>query len=432
MGDIIKWAVLNTAIVIPFTCAFWIGFGFNSDHPVEGYTDVPSLLNNVFQMMINGKYEWDNLEAANETMARILCGTFILTATIITINLLIALVTNTFEQHYENAITNAVMQRAHTILLLQSEMGKKKLKRYYDYIKFQASPYIIAKKYGRLMANKPEDRANIDRVYDDVRQIKSVLAERFGKRYGKGNKSDIEIVREDLVKVKRSEKELAKEIKNVKLILYGMGGQPVSPVRKSTEGRTSSTELFKDGRGDERTIFSTGVSNNHNNGNSSNNNDNQNNNKTTAMTTNTANSNNNNDNDNNKNDNNNNNNNAGTNNSVDKDTTIIPNQQSGTQGNPLLLAPVLQSYLDTLSLSKSSKQKNRGRRSSKKPASSSTESSESEDDVFQPSPNAMTRDKQKSSRWKGVRDELKKRGSFGKQLKGKSDRDEAWWKGNQS
>ena len=75
------------------------------------------------------------------------------------------------------------------------------------------------------MANKPEDRANIDRVYDDVRQIKSVLAERFGlKRFGKGNKSDLEIVRDDLGRVKRTGKEMARDIKNLKLILYRLYG----------------------------------------------------------------------------------------------------------------------------------------------------------------------------------------------------------------
>ena len=423
VGDIIKWVVLNAAIIIPFTCAFWIAFGSNSDTPAAGYTDVPSLLYHIFQMMILGEYKWKKLEKANQTMARILCGGLILTATIITLNLLIALVTNTFERYYENAVANAVMQRAHTILLLQARMGKKKLAFYYDYIKSQASPYIIPNKYGRLMASKPEDRANIDRVYDDVRQIKSVLAERFGRRYGKGNKSDIEIVRDDLVKVKRSEKELTKEMKSIKLILYGMGGQPVSPVspvRKSTESRISSLELLKEGKAEESGILNSGVSNNYNNDNSNSNNnnniDNNNRNKTD--------SNNMNDNENNK------TNSKNTNNSIDNDTTSKQNQQSDIQGNQLMLAPVLQSYLDTLS--QSSKKRNRGRRSSsKRPAADSTESSETEEDVFLPSSRAMTRDERRSSRWHEAFDSSKKKGSSGKRSKEKRDRDEAWWKGNQ-
>ncbi|XP_028398325.1 transient receptor potential cation channel subfamily A member 1-like [Dendronephthya gigantea] len=248
VGDILKWLVLNTAIFIPFTCAFWIAFGLNSQHPAEGYTDISSLLYNIFLMIIVGGYEWKELEKADKTMARLLCGTFILAAAVITLNLLVALVTNTFEQHYKEAVANAVMQRARTILLLQSTMGNKKLQLYYKYIKSNASPQIIQNKHGRLMGNKSKDRANIERVYDDVLEIKSVLAKRFGKHYGKGTKSDLEIVREDLGKVKRSGKELAKDIKNLKLILYGLGTQHLSPVATSARSKTENTEHLNDGK----------------------------------------------------------------------------------------------------------------------------------------------------------------------------------------
>ena len=272
-------------IIIPFACAFWIEFGFNSHHPADGYTDVSSLLYNIFQMMIIGDYGWNELEKANQGIARILCICFILVAGIITLNLLIALVSNTFERHYENAVANAVMQRASTILLLQSRMGNKKRKRYYEFIKANASPQIIQPKFGRLMASNPEDKANIDRVYDDVRQIKIVLDERFGRRYGKGNKSDLEIFHEDLGKIKKSGKELARAINNIKLILYGIGGQPVSPLvqeNQKDQCRMSRAETPKKRRDDDDTDEGTlgqkkkGIGNNTNN-NSNNNNNNGNN-----------------------------------------------------------------------------------------------------------------------------------------------------------
>ena len=345
VGDILKWIVLNAAIIIPFACAFWIAFGKNSDNPADGYKDVSNLAYNVFQMMIVGDYGWDKLEKANVTMARILCGSFILTAAIITLNLLIALVTNTFERNYENAVANAVMQRARTILLLQSRMGNTKRKLYYNFIRSNASPQIIQNKYGRLMANKPEDRANIERVYDDVRQIKSVLAERFGKRFGKGKKSDLEIVREDLGKVKKSGKELANDIKNLKLILYGMGGQPVSPVRRSVESRNSSTELLKDRREQENASLNREGSKNDDN------------------------------NDNNNNSKNNNDNNDSKNNNANNDSN--------------------------------NRKRHQGRRSSRKSETSCTESSES-DDVFAPGSPPMPRHKQKWGRWKSIGENQKK------------------------
>ena len=365
VGDILKWIVLNAAIIIPFACAFWIGFGYNSTHPAKGYTDASSLLYNVFQMMIVGDYGWANLQEANETMARILCGSFILTAAIITLNLLIALVTNTFERHYENAIANAVMQRAQTILLLQSRMGSKNLKHYYNFIKSNASPQIIQNKYGRLMANTSEDKATIERVYDDVRQIKSVLAERFGKRYGKGNKSDLEIVREDLGKVKKSGMELAKDVNNLKLILYGMGGEPVSPVRKSAEDRNVND-------------------NTNNNGNKNPvNND--------------------------------------TKHNLQPDHDTMSNHQKELQNNqPLIPSAFLQSNLDKLSLPQSGKKQNRGRRPSKKLETSCTESSES-DDAY------VSEGKQKFSPGKAIHEKQRRKSDLkDKRLRGNG---RQWWTG---
>ena len=272
VGDILKWFVMNAIIYIPFTCAFWIEFGVNSSFPAEGYTDLSSLLYNIFQMTIVGDYGFSALKAADETTARILCGSFILVAGIITLNLLIALVTNTFERHYENAVANAVMQRASTIVLLQSRMGPKKREQYYEFIRTNASPQIVQAKYGGLMTISPEDRATIERVYDDVRQIKSVLAERFGRRYGKGNKSDLENVREDLEKVRRSGKEMAR---NIKLILYGIGGQRVSTLY--TDGGMSCADVFSGKKDDNDSVEETNKDNNDNNNNSKNKNNNNNN-----------------------------------------------------------------------------------------------------------------------------------------------------------
>ena len=433
VGDILKWVVLNAAIIIPFACAFWIGFGSNSIHSVDAYSDVSSLLYNIFQMMIVGNYEWSKLEKANKTMARILCLCFILTAAIITLNLLIALVTNTFERLYENAVSNAVMQRASTILLLHTRMGNRKLACYYEYIKSNASPQIIQNKYGRLLGNKPEDRVTIERVYDDIRQMKSVLTERFGKRYGKKNKSDLEILRDDLGRIKRTEREMAKDIKNLKLILYGMGGQPVSPLRKSAGEKISSAEPVKDKDGlrvEKSSSLDTRACNKDNNKNKNDDDDNNNNNH----------SNNNNQN-NNQNNNNNNNKkspqnekssmiNTAANTSQSQGDGTMQDQQKDVQSNPFLLAPMLKSYFDSISrVSKSNKNRNRGKRSSKRAETCSeyfSPSSESDYDV--PSP-PYPSEKRRSSRWKDFNEKDKKKSYSSKYGKQKRNGDERLWHG---
>ena len=273
-----KWVVLNAIIIIPFACAFWIEFGRHSENPTDGYTDVSSLLYNIFQMMIVGDYGWAKLVEKNKVMARILCGSFILVAGIITLNLLIALVTNTFERHYENAVANAIMQRAGTILLLQSRMGCRNRKKYFQFIRNRASPQIIQAKYGRFITTSPEDRVTIERVHEDVRRIKMVLDKRFGRRCGKGNKSDLETVCEDLGKVKKSSKELARDVNNLKLLFEGKSFQSVVTSKDPDHlCQTNSTEVTTDKNSNNNNNNSNSNSNNNNNNNSYNNNGNDNN-----------------------------------------------------------------------------------------------------------------------------------------------------------
>jgi hypothetical protein len=219
LGDIIKWAFLNSIIVIPFTCAFWITFGATSLKPVSGYDTVGSLLYNIFSMMVVNDHDYKRLETANPVMARLLCGTFIGIAAIVTVNLLIALLSNTFERLYQNAVENAVMQRARTILLLQKSLRKKQINKYYDFIKTNGSPEVIVKTLGRLLVMGGEDHASIERVRDDVKVIVKMLGERFGRKFGKGKKSDMDWVKMDVSKIRRFQEELIVDIKTMKQAL---------------------------------------------------------------------------------------------------------------------------------------------------------------------------------------------------------------------
>ena len=134
IGDIIKWGFFNVVIFIPFTCAFWMTFGSISTTPVRGYDKVGSLFYNIFSMMVGNEHCFERLERTRPFMARLLCGSFIAIAAIVTLNLLIALLTNTFERLYENAVANAVMQRARSILLLEKSLWRRQEEKYYDFI----------------------------------------------------------------------------------------------------------------------------------------------------------------------------------------------------------------------------------------------------------------------------------------------------------
>lgn len=222
MGDIAKWAFLNLVLVIPFTCAFWLTFGAISLHPVEGYSEVGPLLYNIFSMMVVGSYGFENLEKVNPFMARLLCGSFIAIAAIVTVNLLIALLSNTFERLYENAISNAAMQRAQTILLLEKSLRQKQKSNYYNYIKEKGSPEIISKTLGGSMV-KDNDDATIDQVRDDVKVIIRILEERFGNNLRKGSKkNDLDFVRADVSKALGIQNSILLEVMSLKTSLENM------------------------------------------------------------------------------------------------------------------------------------------------------------------------------------------------------------------
>jgi hypothetical protein len=93
-------------------------------------------------MTVLDNYEFGALEAKDATMARVLCGSYISICSIIILNLLIALLADTFTRVYENAIENAAMQRAKTILNLEQSLRKTYKRRYYDFIREHCSPEV--------------------------------------------------------------------------------------------------------------------------------------------------------------------------------------------------------------------------------------------------------------------------------------------------
>ena len=93
-------------------------------------------------MTVLDNYAFDSLEEKDATMARVLCGSYISICSIIILNLLIALLADTFTRVYENAIENAAMQRAKTILNLEQSLRKSHKKSYYDFIREHCSPEV--------------------------------------------------------------------------------------------------------------------------------------------------------------------------------------------------------------------------------------------------------------------------------------------------
>ena len=261
MGDIAKWGFLNLIIIIPFTCAFWITFGAISLHPVDGYDSIGPLMYNIFSMMVVGDHQFPKLVEANPILSRLLCMLFIGIVAIVTLNLLIALLSNTFERLYENAVANAIMQRGRTILMLEKWMTKRQLERYYDFIREKGSPETTQANVAGIALAKTEDRVNIDRVSDDIKAVKGILFDRFGKRYGK-SKSSIDVVKEDLTTVKILQQALAHDMKYMKMMLQGMANQVDLLANVNTFNRSNNSNNNNNNNDDKNNNNSSSDSNN--------------------------------------------------------------------------------------------------------------------------------------------------------------------------
>uniref|UniRef100_H3AJH8 Ion transport domain-containing protein n=1 Tax=Latimeria chalumnae TaxID=7897 RepID=H3AJH8_LATCH len=137
--DIFKFLFLYGEFYIPYACAFWIAFG----GLVNNMETVPQMLFTVFRITLVDDYGFDDMYAVDPVMAYLLCGTFLGLSAVLCINLLIALLSDTFQRVYDNATANAAMQQASILLQLEESLragAKKKLR---EYIYSSCSPLAL-------------------------------------------------------------------------------------------------------------------------------------------------------------------------------------------------------------------------------------------------------------------------------------------------
>uniref|UniRef100_A0A3B3RE16 Si:ch73-193i2.2 n=1 Tax=Paramormyrops kingsleyae TaxID=1676925 RepID=A0A3B3RE16_9TELE len=120
VGDVLRFLFLYVEIFIPYACAFWIIFGGKG--AVPSMQTVPQLLYSLYRITLVDEYEFDAMVAMDAMMAYLLCGTFLGLSAILCVNLLIALLSDTFQRVYENAQANGVMQQAAVILQVEQSM----------------------------------------------------------------------------------------------------------------------------------------------------------------------------------------------------------------------------------------------------------------------------------------------------------------------
>ncbi|KAF4105498.1 hypothetical protein G5714_013160 [Onychostoma macrolepis] len=164
-GDVLRFLFLYIEIFIPYACAFWIIFGGLAEVP--SMETVPELLYSLYRITLVDEYEFDAMLDVDAVMAYLLCGTFLALSAILCVNLLIALLSDTFQRVYDNALANAVMQQA--AIILQIEESMPCLRRCYDneYIHQHCAP--LGEFYDDDVTTNPEQHAEMKKLTEQIK-----------------------------------------------------------------------------------------------------------------------------------------------------------------------------------------------------------------------------------------------------------------------
>jgi len=127
-SDILRFLYLYLEFLIPFSVSFWMIFG--------GLSFIPTMLRvdrvivSLYRLTLVDDYQFDEMTSYDVVMGYFLIISFSFLSAILCLNLLIALLSDTFMRVYDNARANAVMQQASLLLSFQDSEKKKRFQRY--------------------------------------------------------------------------------------------------------------------------------------------------------------------------------------------------------------------------------------------------------------------------------------------------------------
>lgn len=245
--DVLKWALLFLLIFIPYSASFWITFGGDATGGhVKGYANLDEMLFNMFSMVVVMDYGFEELEESDEYMARFLCGTFIIIMAIVLVNVLIAMLSDTFTRVYGNAVANSIMQRAKTIITLERSLRSSRKQRYYDHIRNVCSPEVLTIQPD-LNSSEIDDRKSAEEMREEVKEMVDLVQDRFGRRYGKDQMSDLDSVKHDVSMLWKNHERNATAVKEIRETLERLLG--IATEKKGTGPDGRKGPVFNEGTG---------------------------------------------------------------------------------------------------------------------------------------------------------------------------------------
>ncbi|KAM4704918.1 uncharacterized protein WCC33_009732 [Rhinophrynus dorsalis] len=174
MTDILKFLFLYGEFYIPYACAFWIIFG----GLVDNMTSVPQMMFTIFRITLVDDYNFGDMYAIDPVMAYILCGTFLGVSAILCINLLIALLADTFQRVYDNATANAAMQQASTLLQIEDSLNKKKKLQLEKHIQTMCSPLTLFYDDDLTLDQEDDLKKVTIQIKDELGELMQIVKER--------------------------------------------------------------------------------------------------------------------------------------------------------------------------------------------------------------------------------------------------------------
>ena len=134
-----KFAFLFFEIFIPYCCAFWILFG---EKPGTEFMYFNDLVYQVFMMTLVANYKFDELTKQDKVMAQILVGSYLAIASVVCLNLYIALMSDTFARVWSAATANAFMSQASAMLAAEPLLNDKNADRVRNVLLTSCSPQV--------------------------------------------------------------------------------------------------------------------------------------------------------------------------------------------------------------------------------------------------------------------------------------------------
>lgn len=213
-NDFFNWAFLYFLVLIPFTSAFWINFGALSIHPVKGYENGSQLLYSVFRIAVGDDFNLEGITKADPMMSRILVVLYVIAMTIVTLNLLIAFLTDTFSRVHSNAVAGIIMQRAIKVLNSERILTKNRLMKYREFMRVNCSPEVVGLQVN-IRNSESARKVAENGLSRHVMNMNKLLSDRFAPVYGNNKASDFDSIIQDIKKFKTCQEEFSNNLTKI-------------------------------------------------------------------------------------------------------------------------------------------------------------------------------------------------------------------------